>query len=115
MWSKDDLRTLLADRIHGRTRLGPKYERAALLYARWKGLTDEAENVRSGAQTALDLLIDEMEPVDWDPLEKIVPKLGDDVFRGLLAYATRRALDQSKDRRAAVAKLKNLTRDDRDR
>lgn len=105
MWSKDELKRIVERRTSGRVEAGPKWEQAALLYARWQGMTDEADADKDEARKQLEQLVDGMEPEDWDHLERIVPKLGDKVFYGLLTYGVERAAVASKEDAARTERL----------
>lgn len=107
MWSKDELKKVVAERSSALGKAGPKMERAALLYARWQGLTEEPKADRDRAKQELDALIEVMEPEEWDGLDTIVNTLGEGTFKGLLSYAMNRALESSADQARSVAKMKD--------
>lgn len=115
MWSKDELKRVVERRISGRVKAGPKSEQAALLYARWQGMTDEPDADKEAAKKQLDALIDGMEPDEWDNLERVVPKLGDEVFFGLLTYGVKRAAEQSKAEAENTRRAMGEVEDDDDR
>jgi hypothetical protein len=115
MWSKDELKRVVERRTSGRVAAGPKFEEAALLYARWKGMTDEADANKEEAKKQLDALIDGMEPDDWNNLERIVPKLGDEVFYGLLTYGVERCAEHVKAEAEDTKRVMGEVEDDDDR
>lgn len=75
---------------------GPRYEQAALLYARFSGVTDEPEYLRIRCKEHLDQVIDAMKPDEWTHAEQIVTAFGEPLFRDLVQYGITRSCTQEK-------------------
>lgn len=106
MWSKDKVKAYVARQQAGRTR-SPPYEQAALHYARWQGLSEEPQASREAAKRQLDELIARMHPDDWDDIRRIIPKLGEAVFKGVLEYGMRVARARTTLSTRVVAKTRD--------
>jgi len=89
----DDAFDRLRAKVSQRKGMSAEAERAAMLYARWKGLTDERHN--ADAKAELDAHLDTMQPEDWSGMETAASRLGDETFKGLLLYAVARTRDQN--------------------
>lgn len=83
----------LRARASQREGMSAEAERAATLYARWKGLTEERPN--TDAKAELDAHLDAMQPEDWSGIETAAGSLGDETFKGLLLYAVARTRDEN--------------------
>ncbi len=93
LWSRDKLQKLAKQRLSQRAKLQP-VEQAALAFARWQGMTDEADVNLDAAKAELDRLTDAMDPKQWEPLKDLVGAIDDQVLRGLMAYSIQRSADQ---------------------
>lgn len=89
----DDAFDKLRAKVSQRKGMSAEAERAAMLYARWKGLTDERHN--ADAKAELDAHLDTMQPEDWSGMETAASRLGDETFKGLLLYAVARTRDRN--------------------
>lgn len=91
--------TMTADRVKDRLKAPerrPRYEQAALLYARFSGLTEEPEYLRIRCKEDLDQVIDAMKPEEWTTAEQIVIDYGEPLFRDLLQYGLDRSGNREK-------------------
>lgn len=107
LWSKDKLRERVARRQAARLETGMA-ERAALAWARWKGMTDEAGLDRAAAKQELDRLVDAIPEDEWKAL---YPKAGPDqdvAVRGVLKYSVARWAEQSKEMVRALEKAPDI-------
>lgn len=95
MWSKGEVKAVLDAKALARKGATTEAEEAALLYARWQGLTEEEGIDSQAAKVALDALIDGMEPEDWDGINSVARNLGDATFKGVLTYAVDRVAQQN--------------------
>lgn len=105
MWSKEKLKQVVAERQAARKKIGSKVERAALLYARSEGMTEEPDADRAKAREELDALVDSMEPHHWKNLKGQLPILGEAALRGLMGYSLRRALAVTQNMTREVAEM----------
>lgn len=88
----------------------PAAEHAALLYARWQGLTDEATTKRLKAKADLDRLLDTMAPEDWEGVDAVAEGLGDTTFKGLMLYSGKQALESTTKLARTIAKARDFPR-----
>lgn len=115
MWTKAELAdklTALAN-VRNAKRAAtctPAAEQAALLYARWQGLTDEATTKRLKAKAELDKLLDRMAPEDWESVDAIAEGLGDTTFKGLMIYSGKHALASTTKLARTLAKAREFPR-----
>jgi len=97
VWSRAKLEHVANGRLAKLGALQP-VERAALAYARWQGLTDEADVDTEAAKRALDRALDELderEPMEaWAGLTALAEDLGDQAIVGLMKYSVERGFDQ---------------------
>lgn len=89
---------LAKERDQDRHAVGPRHEQAAVLYARWQGLSGDPEYLRPGFKDKLDRMIATMHPDEWTHLPTLIPALGERVFKGVLQYALDTANTQSRAR-----------------
>lgn len=95
MWSKGEFKAVLDAKALLRKGASTKAEQAALHYVRWQGLTEEEGVDAKASKTALDVLVDGMEPDDWEGVKTMAKSLGDATFKGLLTYAVDRVARQN--------------------
>lgn len=100
-------RDRLMELARQRSKLQP-VEKAALAYARWQGLTHEADVDTDAAKAELDRLIDPMEPDDWQPLSGLIGSLDDQLLKGLMSYSIKRSQEHMQERSSALKRA--LTR-----
>jgi len=96
LWDPDKLKARGARTAADRVAAKPA-ERAALEWARWQGMTDEAGIDREAAKRELDRLVDAMEPEQWRSLYRKLSGAGDAAVRGVLTYSVGRAAAQVPD------------------
>jgi hypothetical protein len=96
LWNPDRLKARGARTAADRITAKPA-ERAALAWARWQGMTDEAGIDREAAKRELDRLVDAMEPEQWRGLYRKLSGAGDAAVRGVLKYSVERAATQVPD------------------
>lgn len=87
------------DRVKNRVKepqRGPRYEQAALLYARFTGVTEEPEYLRVRCKEDLDQVLDAMKPDEWNNAEQIVVDYGEPLFRDLVQYGLNRTSNREK-------------------
>jgi hypothetical protein len=96
LWNHDKLKARGARTAADRIAAKPA-ERAALAWARWQGMTDEAGIDREAAKRELDRLVDAMEPEQWWDLYRKLSGAGDAAVRGVLKYSVERAATQVPD------------------
>ncbi len=116
MWSKGEFKAVLEAKALLRRGASSKVEEAALLYARAQGWTEE-ENVNLAATDAeLNALLDDMEPEEWEDMQKAASQMGDATFRGLVSYAVKRIRDRNGEDLAVLANTRSSrSKDDSDR
>lgn len=94
VWSKDRLKERTNRRLTARANLQPA-EQAALAWARWQGMTDEAGLDRRSIKAELDRMVDEMAPEQWQQLYTQLGTTEDAAMRGVLRYSLERAQVQA--------------------
>lgn len=114
MWSKGEMKSVLEAKALLRKGTNDKAEEAALLYARAQGWTEEDNVDPTAAEKDLDALLDDMDPEDWEQMQKAASHIGDATFKGLVLYAVKRIGERNADNLAAMNKPPSPTRD-RDR
>ena len=94
-WSRTKLEQVAGERLAKRGRLEP-VEQAALAYARWQGLTDEADVDTDAAKWALDRALSKLdaEPDGWLGLKELADDLGDAAIIGLMQHSLQRGVEQ---------------------
>ena len=102
LWSRDKLQQLAKQRLSQRAKLQP-VEKAILAYARWQGMTDEADVDLDAAKTELNRITDAMDPKQWEPLKGLVGAIDDQILRGLMRYSLQRSVGQLREQAADLA------------
>lgn len=105
MPDKSKLRAISEKREQAREQAGPKAQHAVLLYARWRGMTEEDRGTPEMAKQELDQLLDGMEPEDWQNLHTLARDAGEPAIRGLMSYSLKRASEAVKQQAAALEKM----------
>lgn len=103
-WSRAKLEKVAGERLSRRAGL-KAVERAALAFARWKGLTDESEVDTEAAKRALDKALADLDaqgPDGWHGLEQLGEELGDTALIGLMQYSLRRSVEQVREQAQVV-------------
>lgn len=95
-WSRAKLELVAEQRLARRAALEP-VEQAALAYARWQGLTDEAGIDAEATKRALDSALaklDDLGPDGWSGIAKLAADLGDTAIVGLMQHSLARSVEQ---------------------
>lgn len=104
-WRRTDLERVATTRMTQRERLAP-VERAALAYARWQGMTDEAAvdpaNAKAELDAALDVL-DDLGPEGWAGLSRLADELGDAALIGLMRHSLTHGIAQLREAQRSIA------------
>lgn len=115
MWSKGEMKAVLDAKALLRKGTSDKSEEAALLYARAQGWTEEEGIDPKGAEAELNALLDDMDPEEWEGMQKAAAHIGDATFKGVVIYAVRRIGERNADDLAALRKPPSPDKSDRDR
>lgn len=116
MWSKGELKAVLEAKALLRKGAFNKAEEAALLYARAQGWTEEEGIDLKAAEAELNVLLDDMDPEEWEGMLKAAAHIGDATFKGVVSYAVKRIGARNAEDMAALMKRGPFPRkDDRDR
>jgi hypothetical protein len=107
MWDKKKLEQVSRKRQNTRDQIGPKVQKAALLYAEWQGMPHERKTTPQMAKAELDLLLDTMQPEDWANLDKMAGEVGEPAIRGLMTYSLKRAAAAVKEQASEVGKMQD--------
>lgn len=112
MWSKGEFKAVLEAKALLRKGASSKAEEAALLYARAQGWTEEDNVDFKATEVELNNLLDDMDPDEWEKMQKAASHIGDAAFKGLVIHAVRRIGERNAE---AVAGMKKPPSPDRDR
>lgn len=116
MWSKGELKVVLEAKALLRRGTSSKAEEAALLYARVQGWTEEDNLDVNSVEAELNTLLDDMDPDEWEDMQKAAAHIGDATFRGVVGYAVKRITERNREDMAAlVERSPSLRKHDRDR
>jgi hypothetical protein len=104
VWSKGEFKAVLEAKALLRRGASSKAEEAALLYARTQGWTEEEGISIPAAEAALDALLDEIDPDDWEAMQKAAAHIGDATFKGVVRYAVKRIAERNAEDLKAFSK-----------
>lgn len=113
MWSKDEFKAVLDAKAVQRKGASNKAEKAALLYARAQGWTEETTINVQATEAELNTLLDDMDPEEWEDMQKAATHIGDATFKGVVSYAVKRIAERNAEDLNALSP-KPPSRDKRD-